>query len=78
MSKRELAKVLKLRLTEKFLRERQPNSISVADNRFLRDLKNLSDENVIAGYQKCSVCGRTNVSLRCAVEIAQDCRTAEE
>lgn len=78
MSSQELAKALRFKLAEKFVREKRDAGTTAALDSFLRNLKGLSDEAVIAGYLKCSVCGRTSMTLPCAIEIAQDCRTADE
>jgi hypothetical protein len=78
MSRQELAKALRVRLAEKFTRENQDGRVPDARDSFLQNLKSTSDDNVIAGYLTCSVCGQVSIPLHSAVRIAEDCGTAEE
>lgn len=78
MSRKELANALRRRLAEKFAREERDAGTQAVLDSFLGNVKSVSDENVIAGYLKCSVCGRASMSIRQAAEIAEDCGTADE
>lgn len=78
MSRRELAKALKMRLADKFIRDERLGSVETARNSFFLNLKGLNDDNVIAGYLKCSVCGQNIMPIHQAVQLAEDCTTADE
>lgn len=78
MSKRELAKALKRRLVEKYLSDNPAGSVPGPGDSFVRDLKVISDDNVIAGFLTCSVCGEVSIPKKLALRIAEDCGTANE
>lgn len=78
MSKHELAKALRLRLVEKYIRDNLAGSVPGPGDPFVRDLKVISDNNVITGFLTCSVCGEVSFPKELALRIAEDCGTADE
>lgn len=78
MSRQELAKALRLRLVEKFMRDNPSERVAEARDSLVHNLNTISNDNVIAGYLKCSVCGQNIMPIHQAVQLAEDCTTADE
>lgn len=78
MTKRQLAKALRLRLAGKFAGEGAEANTPATRDCFIRYVKNTSDENLIAGYLTCSACGQISIPVEYAVYVAEGCKTPDE
>ena len=78
MTKEELGEGLRSRLTQKCKRGELDGNLPDGRESFLENLKNTSDDNLIVGFLKCSVCGQMSMSVPEAVRFAKHCETADD
>lgn len=78
MTKDELAEALGCRLAERCTRGELDGALPGGRDVFLENLKHTSSDNLIAGFLKCSVCGRMTMPVGKAVWFAAYARTVED
>lgn len=76
MTKRELAGDLRSRLAQKCQSGELDETLPNSRESFLQDLETISQDNLIGGFLRCSVCGRISMSVEQAVRFAEHCDTA--
>jgi hypothetical protein len=78
MTKEQLGESLRSRLAERCLRGELDGTLPGGREAFLENLNSTTDDNLIAGFLKCSVCGRMSMSVQEAVRFANYCDTADD
>ncbi len=66
------------RLSEKCRRGELDKTPPNGRESFLHNLEDTSQENLIAGFLKCSVCGQMAISVQEAVRFAKHCESADD
>lgn len=78
MTKEQLGEGLRSRLAEKCLRGELDGTLPNGRESFLHIVENISHDNLIAGFLKCSVCGKVTMPIERAVRFAEYCDTADD
>jgi hypothetical protein len=78
MTKDQLGEGLRSRLAERYLRGELDQTLPGSRETFVKSLNGISHDNLIAGFLRCAVCGRTSMSVEEAVRFAAHCDTADD
>lgn len=78
MTKDELAEGLRARLAEKCRLGEMDRTLPSGRESFFESLEKADHDSLIAGFLKCSKCGRMSMSVPRAVRLAKHCNTADD